>query len=217
MYEGLTNLHMAYQVRARAGPSARARIIASLACGWLTRADELPSHRVCSACCRTLPTRSTRMPKRTTAWRCSGPPRAPTGRACSAFRPLSSAAPSPVRPRSATAYPVASHTAPQCPVGAANGLPQQAVCGQPSLSGPVPARLPSVVLTPALLLAGVSLVLLTTEGRIQEVIEYRQPTHEEMISHLRPDLPAEQVTTRPPTRSLSTAVPPAARTCAACN
>ncbi|GLC36641.1 hypothetical protein PLESTB_000125100 [Pleodorina starrii] len=43
--------------------------------------------------------------------------------------------------------------------------------------------------------SGVSLVSLNSEGRICEVIEYRQPTHEEMEAHLRRDLPAPQNTT----------------------
>ncbi|KXZ47636.1 hypothetical protein GPECTOR_34g795 [Gonium pectorale] len=40
--------------------------------------------------------------------------------------------------------------------------------------------------------AGVSLVTLASDGRIQEVIEYRQPTHEEMAAHLQRDLPGQQ-------------------------
>ncbi len=34
---------------------------------------------------------------------------------------------------------------------------------------------------------GVSLVYLTDDGRIKELIEYRQPTHEEMLAFLRRD------------------------------
>ncbi|GIL50446.1 hypothetical protein Vafri_6567 [Volvox africanus] len=40
--------------------------------------------------------------------------------------------------------------------------------------------------------SGVSLVQLNSEGRICEVIEYRQPTHEEMEAYLRRDLPGAQ-------------------------
>ncbi|GFR44484.1 hypothetical protein Agub_g5747 [Astrephomene gubernaculifera] len=40
--------------------------------------------------------------------------------------------------------------------------------------------------------SGVSLVQLHTDGRIREVIEYRQPTHEEMAAFLRQDLPDQQ-------------------------
>lgn len=36
------------------------------------------------------------------------------------------------------------------------------------------------------------MVTLDKEGRIAEVIEYRQPTHEEMEAHLRRDLPGQQ-------------------------
>ncbi|EFJ41538.1 hypothetical protein VOLCADRAFT_121622 [Volvox carteri f. nagariensis] len=40
--------------------------------------------------------------------------------------------------------------------------------------------------------SGVSLVQLNSEGRISEIIEYRQPTHEEMAAYLRRDLPGPQ-------------------------
>ncbi|KAG2446682.1 hypothetical protein HYH02_008250 [Chlamydomonas schloesseri] len=40
--------------------------------------------------------------------------------------------------------------------------------------------------------SGVSMITLDSDGRISEVIEYRQPTHEEMEAHLRRDLPGPQ-------------------------
>lgn len=47
-------------------------------------------------------------------------------------------------------------------------------------------------MVPNIVATGVSLVQLNSEGRICEVIEYRQPTHEEMAAHLRRDLPGQQ-------------------------